>query len=385
MDAIIDQLELITERLKRHLPDRKRPWFKQLNLADLRAVLLYGARGIGKTTYLLSQIVDKPFLYLSADNPVVSSLSLYELLKAVYARGYKGIVIDEVHFANQWSVHLKAFYDAYPDFFIWASDSSNLVLRKSVSDLSRRFVQIRMPMLSFREYLYLTEGLELEPVDIFSSNRMLSSQIDGINILKLFNDYLHEGIRPIFVEKEYCKRLASIFEKSLYYDMPFYVSSIQDNHLRLMHAIVGHLLLSPIPTLNVSGMCSEWGVSKEKLYNLLTVMERAELIRILHQEGARKTYSKGAKIFIADPSFYYCFNGNLGSAREAFVMFSLGERYKLSACKDENICDYVVGDGIKIEVGGPGKRQKGADFVVRDDIDVPVGNKIPMWMVGMVF
>lgn len=385
MDAIIDQLELIAERLKRHLPAKKRPWFKQVDLSELRAVLLYGARGIGKTTYLLSQIVDRPFLYLSADNPIVSSLSLYELLKAVYARGYKGIVIDEVHFANQWSVHLKAFYDAYPDFSIWASDSSNLVLSRAVSDLSRRFVQIRMPMLSFREYLYLTEGLELEPIDIFSSDRTLVARMDGINVLKLFNDYLREGIRPIFVEKEYCKRLGSMFEKSLYYDVPFYVSSIQDNHLRLMHAIVGHLLLSPIPTLNVSGMCSEWGVSKEKLYNLLTVMERAEIIRIIHQEGAQKTYSKGAKIFIADPSFYHCFNGNLGSAREAFVTFAIAERYGIRASRDETLCDYVLDDGTRIEVGGNRKGAKGADFVIRDDIDVPVGNKIPMWMLGMVF
>lgn len=384
MNAVIDQIELTTERLKRYLPDRKRLAFKNLDVSGLRGVLLYGSRGVGKTTFLISQIADKNFLYFSADNPLVASMSLYELLRWIYSRGYSGVVVDEVHFANQWSVHLKAFYDDFPDFCIWASDSSNLILRKAVSDLSRRFVQYRMPMLSFREYLYLTEGLELEPLDIFSFDRQALSSLNSVNVLKLFHDYLHEGIRPVFFEKEYCKRMAGILEKSIYHDMPFYVPSIQENHLRLMNAIIGHLLLSPVPTLNVSGMCSEWGVSKDKLYNLLIAMEQAELIRIIKQEGKEKTYSKGAKIFISDPSIYYCFNGNLGSAREAFVTFSLSERYKLAACKDETLCDYVV-DGKRVEVGGHAKKVKKADFVIRDDIDVPVGNKIPMWMIGMVF
>ncbi len=36
------------------------------------------------------------------------------------------------------------------------------------------------------------------------------------------------------------------------------------------------------------------------------------------------------------------------------------------------------------EMTGDDKVKK-ADFVIRDDIDVPVGNKMPMWLVGMVF
>lgn len=31
------------------------------------------------------------------------------------------------------------------------------------------------------------------------------------------------------------------------------------------------------------------------------------------------------------------------------------------------------------------KKTKGADLVISDDIDLPYSNKIPMWMVGLVF
>jgi len=384
MSEIIDNIELTNERLKQYLPHKKRLFFNNLQIDNMRGVLLYGPRGVGKTTFLLDKIKDRNFLYFSADNPIIASLPLYELVRGIFNRGYSGVVIDEIHFSNQWSQHLKSIYDDFPDHMIWISDSSNLILKKGVADLSRRFVQYRMPMLSFREYIYLIEEILLDPIDIFNPDKAVFVELKKINVMKLFNIYISEGIRPIFMEGQYCNRLMGILEKSIYSDIPFYVPSIQDNHLKLMNAVIGHLLTSPVPTLNVSGMCSEWGVSKEKLYNLLITMEQSELIRIIKKHGKHQIYSKGAKIFLSDPSFYYCFNGNKGSAREAFAVFSLSERYNVTACKNEADCDYMI-DGKKIEVGGKGKKIKNADYVIRDDIDVPFGNKIPLWMVGMVF
>lgn len=239
-------------------------------------------------------------------------------------------------------------------------------------------------MFSFREYLYLTKGVMIEPVDLFNIDKSIFNKLKNINVLKSFNDYLTEGIRPFFIEGEYCLRLKGILEKSIYNDIPFYVPSVQDNHLKLVNAIIGHLLTSPVPTLNVSGMCIEWGVSKEKLYNLAITMEQSELIRIIKKEGQHHKYSKGAKISLSDPSCYYCFNGNIGSAREAFVSFALSERYNITACRNESNCDYIVNDKT-IEVGGKSKSAKNADYVIMDNIDVPFGNKIPLWIAGMVF
>ncbi|MGC8822962.1 MAG: ATP-binding protein [Desulfurella sp.] len=385
IDEIIDKFELILERLKRYLPLKKRPFYDQIPIDDIRGALIYGSRGVGKTTFLINKIAssNKNFLYISADNPLVSFIPLYDIVSAMFKRGYDGVVIDEIHHANKWSEHLKSLYDDYPGNKIWISDSSNLILKKSVSDLSRRFVQFRIPLMSFREYLYLTQDIMIDLIDPFEDSKNIYPKLKGVNILKLFSEYMSSGIRPIFFEGEYCKRLKSLMEKSIYYDIPFYVPSIQDSHFRVMNAIIGHLVNAPIPTINVSGMCNEWGLSKEKLYQLLFVMEQSELINIVRVRS-KSMYTKGAKIFLADPSIYNCFDGNLGSARESFVVMCLKEKYELFASKNEKDCDFIV-NNIKIEVGGRNKKKKNADFVITDDVDIPIKNRIPLWLLGLIY
>lgn len=384
MKELISHIEQTYERIKLFVPERKRPFFNTLNVQNVRAFLLYGPRGVGKTTFLIDVIKDRNFLYFSADNLKIHSYGLYDIVKEIFAQGYDGVVIDEIHFSNNWSVHLKNLYDDYPHKYIWISDSSNIILQKGIADLSRRFVQFRIPLLSFREYIYLSEGFYFETANPFLEYHELTQIIKRVNILKLFKDYITNGVRPIFFEGYYYNRLQSILEKSIYHDIPFYVPSIQENHLQLMNAIISHLLFSPIPTINVSRMCSQWGVSKEKLYSLLSVMSKSELINVVMKKNSAQVFSKGEKIFLCDPSMYHCFGGDMGSAREAFIVFSLKEKFQVFASGDETKCDYLI-DNITIEVGGKSKKNKRADFVIKDDLDVPYKNSIPLWMIGFMY
>jgi hypothetical protein len=45
-------------------------------------------------------------------------------------------------------------------------------------------------------------------------------------------------------------------------------------------------------------------------------------------------------------------------------------------------CDFVSG-GLLLELGGGKKRTKDADYVIRDNTDLPTGNILPMWMLGL--
>ena len=382
IEKVLENTEETHQRLKFSLPERIRPLYDSAEIDNLRTILVYGQRGAGKTTFLLYKSKNKPFLYFSADNPLIAKYPLYEIAREAFKRGYEGVILDEVHHAKDWSLHLKALYDDYPEKYIWASGSSSLLIKSGVADLSRRFVQVRIPLLSFREFLFLREGIFTDPVDPFNIKKATIDLTRKLNILALFREYLSSGTRPFFIEGEYCNRLQGIVEKTIYYDIPFFLPSTQSNHLRLMSAVVGYLIDSPVPTVNVSSLCSEWHIGKEKLYQLLSVMEAVELLKIVRRKADRSIYSKGAKMLINDPSIYYCFNGNLGSARESFVVFALSERYEVFASSKEEDYDYLV-DGRKIEVGGKTKSSKAAEFVVSDDLELPVRNRIPLWVLGM--
>lgn len=56
----------------------------------------------------------------------------------------------------------------------------------------------------------------------------------------------------------------------------------------------------------------------------------------------------------------------------------------IHACKDERKGDFSVGK-MTLEIGGRNKAIKGADFVLRDDTDVPGKKTTPLWSLGMMY
>lgn len=384
--SVIEELEKQMSRLVTFLPEKKRLYYKELEgKMDGRAVLLYGPRGIGKTTFLLMMASKLNLLYLSADDPIVFSMDFYTLAKNVIMN-FDGIIIDEIHSLRNWEHVLKALYDTFPNKIIWVSDSSSILLRKAVTDLSRRFLFRKMPLMSLREYIYLETGIVLEKLNSPFTNYFEYSTniLRQIDVMRFFREYKEKGTRPFYTEGNFRDRLSNILEKSIYYDIPHIIGNINENGFGVMKTIIAHLLYSKVPTINIEAMCREWGIGKQKLYSILNAMEESGIINIVHKELVPKTYSKGAKILFSDPVVYSVFNGEMGNFREAFVVSTLKEKGKIIACKNEEEGDFIF-EGIKIEIGGKNKKKKSSDFVLKDDIDVPVRNSIPLWMLGMLW
>lgn len=383
--ALLERLERHQERLLSFVPSRLRPVYDAMSL-DHRAYLITGSRGAGKTTFLLANLRKTYGLYFSADDPVTLSIPLYETVEAAFMKGYQAIFIDEVHYAKDWSLHVKALYDSFPDKGIVISDSSSILLRKGLGDLSRRFLVKRIPLLSLREYIYLKSGQMVNTFDGFETPpATMIAAVKNFNIMKLFREYIAEGFRPIFLEGSYADRLWNIIEKTIYKDIPFFVPQMSENHLRFMNAVLAHLALARIPTVNVNSLCSKWELGKRKLYQLLSAMEHTGLIRIIRKKGDTRINSVGSKIFLEEPSMYYLFDGELGNVRECLVATLLQESGRtLYASEDEQQADFEV-NGLKLEVGGRNKRRKQADFVIKDNIDTPAKNTLPMWCLGFEY
>ncbi len=402
--AILLNLELGLKRKLENLPKRVRPFTSEMDeLPD--AVILTGPRGVGKTTFLLYHAVQynrkknkqQKLFYFSADNPVLSEESLYEVVRFVQLAGYSGVIIDEVHFAKDWSLHLKALHDDFPGFKIWASDSSSLVLRGGVADLSRRFVYKEMPLMSFREYLYLETGKKYpvyNPLEAKNNTEKKLPVRPSPEILAAFRQYRSVGTRPFYAEGFFPERMLAVLDKTLYADLPFFLPQITDGNLRLAKAIVGTLAKAKIPRLSVRSLCADWGIGAEKLYQLIHVMESLGVLKVIRPENDTKAKSAGAKLFFGDPVLYPLLNADTGTEREALIAFFLSSMgYEIWASRKEEEYDFAISQGkgmssakkITLEIGGKSKSGKAADFVVRDDLDYPVQNAIPFWLLGMGF
>lgn len=386
LDRMIEKLELRMNRLISFLPERKRLYFDDLEEQfQSRAILLYGPRGVGKTTFLLFMAKKQNLLYISGDDPLLLSCPLHSLIEQILMN-YHGIIIDEVHSLPNWSLILKNIYDSFPNRIVWASDSSSVILRQSVVDLSRRFVLIKLPLMSLREYIYLETGKVIDRLR-FPSEDLLGYATEvmrQVDVMNYFKDYREKGTRPFYTEGNFREKMMNILEKTIYYDITHFVGAVSDNHFGVMKAIISHLLYSEIPTINVESMCKEWSIGKPKLYQLLRAMEQVGLINIVPKGKVERPYSKGSKMFFADPTLYYVFEGEVGNFREAFIVFALKEKGKIYAAEDEREADFIF-EGLKLEIGGKKKSSKSSDFVLRDDIDLPLRNVIPLWMLGMLW
>ncbi len=142
-----------------------------------------------------------------------------------------------------------------------------------------------------------------------------------------------------------------------YFSLQYLAGPLGENHFGVIKAIVSYLIYSKIPVINVEAMCREWGVSKQKFYKLLSIIEEIELLNIVRKSSVEKPYSKGAKIFLSDPVMYSVFDGEIGNFREAYVVFSLKGIGKVLASKNEKGADFVF-EGIKMEVRGKSKKER---------------------------
>ena len=99
MQDIIKRLRAVQNRLMLDLPKRLRPFFKSIRTTN-RAIIIIGARGTGKTTFMLTQLQDKKYFYFSADHPVAVTVPLYDLVEAIFLAGTFANLMRQ---ASQWN------------------------------------------------------------------------------------------------------------------------------------------------------------------------------------------------------------------------------------------------------------------------------------------
>ena len=382
----------ISLRFKRYL-------YSQINW-ESRFIGIKGARGVGKTTMLLQHILENyedidQTLYASLDDLWFSSHTLMDLVDWAYQHGIMRLYLDEVHRYDQWAANLKNIYDSYPDMSIIYTSSSLLIMDNAKIDLSRRQTIYTLYGMSFREFLAYEDILHIDAVsfeDLLRDHVKIAMQITGsIKIAPQFDRYLHDGYYPFYKEslEDFPIRLRDTISVVIDTDLPA-VENVTFETVqkvkRLLMMICERVPFEP----NMSELWKELATNNELGLRMLYALDKAQILGLLTSKAKNyKALSKPDKIFLGNTNLMHvlCSRVDKGNERETFFFSQLHVNNELKYPKQG---DFFINDQYLCEVGG---RKKTFDqikdvpnsFLAVDDTETGFGNRIPLWMFGLLY
>ncbi|MDR3366354.1 MAG: AAA family ATPase [Prevotellaceae bacterium] len=363
---------------------------------------IIGARGTGKTTlmlqYIKQQLDPAKAFYVSLDSLYFANNRLVDLGYKLWQEGVTHLFIDEVHKYpyNTWAQELKNIYDSYPEIHTVFSGSSILNIYEGNADLSRRAVEYELFGLSFREFLAF-EGVKNIPVvsleDLLKRHVEIASDVTaGIKIMPLFRKYLQSGYFPYYKEglTSYSRKLINTIHAVLETDLPasenIEFASVQKLK-RLLGIIAGLAPFAP----NMSQLGSYVNILRSNLPKSLLLLERARMLSLLRAHGKNLSpLSKPAKIYLDNPNLAFALgneNTNIGNLRETFFYNQLRT---ISTVTDAQKGDFTVNGQLVFEVGGKSKSFAQIanipySYLAIDEVEIGIGNRIPLWMFGLLY
>lgn len=370
-------------------------WEKQL-------VAIRGSGGVGKTT-LMRQYIKRNYrvnadkaLYCVMDSMYFTNHSLLDLAERFYQFGGEHLFLDEVHKYPNWSRELKEIIDLYPDLKVTFTGSSLIQILNADADLSRRVLTYTMEGLSFREYLHFYKNIRLPR---FTLSYVLDNSDDVCTMVndvcrpqRYFEEYLKVGYYPFYDgnELEYYNRIENVISFIIEQEMTQFCN-IEPAYTRKLKALLMFLSDNLPYETNIAKLSSYLEINKLTTLNYLSNLQRAELLHLLYADNKSVTkMQKPDKIYLHNTNILYalCQQSNIGTIRECFVVNQLSVNHTVEYGKKTG--DFKVDGKITFEVGGHDKSfDQIADipnsYILADNMEYPVGKKLPLWIVGLTY
>lgn len=389
-------------------------YFLKTNPLKNRFSIVVGQRGVGKTTVMIQHILasyrndifTNKALYIQADHFLIGSHSLYEIAEQFYNLGGEMICFDEIHKYPNWSAELKSIYDTFPKLTIVASGSSALEIYRGSRDLSRRAVVLRMFGMSFREFIEFEFGIDLKSSgleDIMSNHQRIANGIittvekKSKKILALFKSYLEHGYYPYFREYKNKELFYLTLEQNIH-------TTLEGDLIAIYPSLSGNSVKKIKKLLTIIASSVPFTPDLKKLKTMLDVGDERTLktyIKYLEDAGIILTVSKGGrglrqlekpeKIYLNNTNLIHAISGSvpaeIGNMRETFFLNMTGAFHKVSSPEHG---DFLVDGKYVFEIGGKNKdfsqiRDIRNSFLAVDNIEIGIGNKIPLWVFGLLY
>jgi len=399
-------LETYRRLLRETIPSYNRKFYDDFRM-DSRFVGVIGARGVGKTTFLLQYLREHyqdsvQALYISADNLYFVEHTLSDVVDQ-FVKDYDGqiLCIDEVHKYKNWDQELKNIYDSYPRLSVIFSGSSSIDLIKGKADLSRRVVLKTMYGFSFREFLEIKENrtypvLSLD--EIMANHTTYEQQLaETPRLLGYLKEYWREGYYPTRFELQtyeaYRETLRNIIDKIIYEDISSFYS-LNTGSLDTLKKILYFFGTAQPGSLNINKIATSLKKDHTTIADYIQILRDTGLLRflLLNKQG-HALVRNAEKIYLENGNLLYAVNDELGKEpfigvlRELFVIGSLqnaGYQVYFSPKGD------IECAGVTFEIGGKNKdgeqiRDVDKGFLVKDDLLTGGAKTIPLYLFGFLY
>ena len=291
---------------------------------------------------------------------------------------------------------LNGYAAQYPDIKVVISGSSLLHILNADADLSRRCIKYTMSGLSFREFLRFYRGIEIRRTnigDIIENPAPLCSEVNNLcKPVEQFKEYLAYGYYPFYIEDSdnYYTRIEQVTNFVIETELPL-LRRVDVANVRKIKALIS-IIASNIPfELDASKLSRAIGTGRDTVVEYLKHLEDARIFNLLYSDvRSVGKLTRPDKIYLENPNLLYALSSNevnIGTARETFVVNQLKNRYTIEYGRKQG--DFKVEGTYTFEVGGKDKAFSQIagiqnSFVLSDDMETPVGRKLPIWIIGFV-
>jgi hypothetical protein len=414
MEGFLEKLLQLSQKFLMAKNQDYRRYFIRTTTLTERLSILIGQRGVGKTTLLVQYLLDyargdlfnPKILYVPSDHLALAQVSLYSIAEEFEMNGGEYIAFDEIHKIANWSTELKSIYDSFPKLKILASGSSALEIHKGSHDLSRRSITYRIPGLSFREYLEMALKIKLPALkieDLLENHQKHCHQMIAEletrqmgKILPHFRKYLSFGYYPYYFELNDDAKFEITVEQNVHTTLESDLISIYPSLSGVSIKKVRHLMTfiaQNVPyTPNWHNLRKLLEIGDERtLKTYFTLLEDSELLISLYKSsGKLDSIDSPAKIYLQNTNLCYVIAKsyeNIGTIRETFLLNMLYRTHHVTLPVNG---DFLIDKEIVLEVGGANKSSKQIRghqkaVIVQDNIEIGIGNKIPMWLFGFLY
>lgn len=362
-----------------------------------RLIGIKGTRGVGKTTFLLQYAkeyfgTERSCLYINLNNFYFQRTGFADFAGEFQKRGGKVLLIDQVFKYPDWSQELRKCYDRYPKLRIVFTGSSVMRLKEENPELNGIVKSYNLRGFSFREYLNLRTGNEFPAYtldEILTTHESIIKKIlPRVRPLDYFQDYLHHGFYPFFLEKRnFSENLLKTMSMMVEVDI-LLVKQIELKYLTRIKKLLYLLAVDGPMAPNVSQLAAEIQTSRATVMNYIKYLADARLINMIYAKGDDFP-KKPAKIVMHNTNQMYAIypiKVEEQDVLETFFLNTMWKDHKMN--KGEKGTSYLVDGKLHFRIC-PDNNSKGRNnpniIYAQHRTEVGHGNQIPLWLFGFLY